>query len=320
MSKKKILVTGSCGFIFGNFIRKVLYSCKDQYEIVSVDKVQNNAINSIYNNKGHVFHIADIRDQHVMDVIFQFERPDIVIHGAAETFVDSSLSDPNAFTSANVVGTQNIVNCCVKYGVGKMIYISTDEVYGQLTSEDEVGWDETAPLNPRNPYSATKAAGELIVQAAHHTHGLIYNITRSSNNYGPRQFHEKLVPKAIKCVLEGKQIPIYGQGLQIRDWTHVFDNCNAILSILDKGKDNEIYNISANQELPNIEVIQKICNAMEKGHELITFIKDPRPGHDFRYSVNSSKLRQLGWKPGFKFKDGIVETVEWYTNNQWFLK
>lgn len=319
-NKKKLLITGSCGFIFGNFVRKVIYACKDQYEVVSIDKVQNNTINSIYNNKNHTFHVADIRDQHVMDVIFQFERPDIVIHGAAETFVDASLKDPNAFTSANVVGTQNIVNCCVKYGVEKLVYISTDEVYGQLTSEEEVGWDETAPLNPRNPYSATKAAGELLVQAAHHTHGLIYNITRSSNNYGPRQFHEKLVPKAIKCIEEGKNIPIYGKGLQIRDWTHVFDNCTALLTILNNGKDNEIYNISANQELPNIDVIQKICNAMGKGHELITFIDDPRPGHDFRYSINSNKLRELGWKPSYKFKDGITDTVEWYMSNKWFLK
>jgi dTDP-glucose 4,6-dehydratase len=321
MNKIKILVTGSCGFILGNFIRKVIYSCKDQYDVVSLDKVQNNAINSLYNNKNHTFHIADIRDQHVMDVIFQFEKPDIVIHGAAETFVDSSLKDPNAFTSANVVGTQNVINSCVKYGVKKLIYISTDEVYGQLTSESETAWDENAPLNPRNPYAATKAAGELLVKAAYHTHGLIYNITRSSNNYGPRQFHEKLVPKVIKCIEDGKQIPIYGQGLQIRDWTHVFDNCAAILSILNNGSDNEIYNISANQELPNIEVIQKICNVMGRGHELITHIEDPRgTGHDFRYSVNSNKLRNLGWKPSFKFKDGIKETCEWYMSNKWFIK
>lgn len=321
MNKKKILVTGSCGFIFANFIRKLIYSCKNQYEVVSIDKVQNNAINSIYNNKNHTFHVADIRDQHVMNVIFQFERPDIVIHGAAETHVDSSLKDPNSFTSTNVVGTQNIINCCVKYGVQKLIYISTDEVYGQLTSEEDISWNESSPLNPRNPYSATKAAGELLVQAAHYTHGLIYNITRSSNNYGPRQYHEKLVPKAIKCIVDGTKIPIYGQGLQIRDWTHVFDNCQAILTILQHGKDNEIYNISANQEIPNIEVIQKICNIMKKGHNLITHIEDPRgSGHDFRYSINSEKLRNLGWKPSYKFKDGIVDTIEWFMSNQWHLK
>ena len=321
MSKKKLLITGSCGFIFGNFIRKVLYSCKDQYEVVSIDRVQDSAINSIYNNKGHTFHVADIRDQHVMNVIFQFERPDIVIHAAAETFVDTSLTDPNSFTSSNVLGTQNIINCCTKFGVEKLVYISTDEVYGQLTSESEAAWTEDSPMNPRNPYAATKAAGELLVKAAHHSHGLIYNITRSSNNYGPRQYCEKLVPKVIKNIVEGKKIPIYGQGLQIRDWTHVFDNCQAILNILNNGKDNEIYNIAANQEFTNIEVIQKICNVMNKGHDLISHIEDPRGGgHDFRYSVDSTKLKQLGWKPSYKFKDGIVDTIEWYMNNQWFLK
>jgi len=319
--KKKLLVTGSCGFIFGNFIRKVIYNYKEKYDVVSVDKVQNNAINSIYNNKNHVFHIADITDQHVMDVIFQFERPDIVIHGAAESHVDTSLKTPNAFVNSNVLGTQNIINSCVKHNVEKLIYISTDEVYGSLTSENDVAWDETAPLNPKNPYAATKAAGELLVKAAHQAHGLIYNITRSSNNYGPRQFPEKLIPKAIKCILENKKIPIYGQGLQIRDWTHVFDNCQALINILENGKDNEVYNISANQEFTNIEVIQKICNTLNKGHELVEFIKDPRGNsHDFRYSVNSSKLRSLGWKPSYKFKDGIVDTIEWYTTNSWFLK
>lgn len=324
MSKKKILVTGSCGFIFSNFVRKLIYSNKesgeDKYSVVSVDRVNNNAINSMYVNKNHTFYVGDIRDQHVMDVIFSFEKPDIVIHGAAETFVDYSLSDPNSFVNSNILGTQVVINCCLKYGVERLIYISTDEVYGQLTNESDPPWDESAPLNPRNPYSATKASGELLVKAAHQTHGLIYNITRSSNNYGPRQTPEKLIPKAIKCILDDKQIPIYGQGLQIRDWTHVFDNCSAIMTVLNNGVPNEIYNIAANQELPNVEAIQKVCNAMGKGHNLITHIPDPRPGHDFRYSISSEKIRQLGWKPVYKFKDGIVDTVEWYNNNKWFLK
>jgi len=325
MSKKKVLITGSCGFIFGNFIRKIVYeSNKDPikypYSIVSIDRVNSNTTNSMYWNKNHTFHIADIRDQHVMDVIFQFEKPDIVIHGAAESFVDYSLSDPNSFMTSNVLGTQVIINACLKQKVEKLIYISTDEVYGQLTSESDKPWKEDAPLDPRNPYSASKAAGELLVRAAHYSHGLIYNITRSSNNYGPRQTPEKLIPKAIKCILHDQKIPIYGQGLQIRDWTHVFDNCSAILTILNQSAPNETYNISANQELPNIEVIQKICNTLNKGHELISFIEDPRMSHDFRYSIDSSKIRDLGWKPSYKFKEGIIDTVDWYTNNQWFLK
>lgn len=324
MSVKKVLITGSTGFIFSNFIRKIIYESnrnreKYPYTVVSVDRVSGNP-NLVYANSNHKFHIADIRDQHVMDVIFNMERPDIVIHGAAETFVDYSLSDPNSFITSNVLGTQAIINACVKHNVERLIYISTDEVYGQLASETDKPWLEDAPLNPRNPYSASKAAGELLVKAAHNSHGLTYNITRSSNNYGPRQTPEKLVPKAIKCIDSGTKIPIYGQGLQIRDWTHVFDNCSAILTVLSSGQPNETYNISANQEFPNIEVIQSICNVMEKGHDLISFIEDPRRGHDFRYAVDTTKIRNLGWKPGYKFKDGIADTVEWYMKNKYFLK
>lgn len=315
---KKVLITGSCGFIFSNFIRRAIYE-RQPYSFVSIDMVSGNA-NALYSHKNHIFHIADIRDSHVIDKIFQFERPDIVIHGAAESFVDHSLTNPNSFVTSNVLGTQVIINACVAHNVERLIYISTDEVYGQLNSELEAPWTEDAVLNPRNPYSASKASGELMVKAAHQSYGLTYNITRSSNNYGPRQTAEKLIPKAIKCILNEQPIPIYGQGLQIRDWTHVFDNCAAILTVLNHGKPNETYNISANQELPNIEVIQKICNAMEGGHHLISFIDDPRKGHDFRYAIDSSKIKELGWKPSYKFKEGIVDTVEWYKINHWFLK
>lgn len=319
MSNKKVLVTGSCGFIFGNFLRRAIYE-KQPYQFVSVDRINSHTANSMYSNKNHVFHIADLRDQHVMNTIFQFEKPDIVIHGAAETFVDSSLTDPNSFVTSNVLGTQVVINCCVKHNVEKLIYVSTDEVYGQLTNESDAPWTEDAPINPRNPYSASKAAGELMVKAAHQSYGLIYNITRSSNNYGPRQTSEKLIPKAIRCVMNGDKIPIYGQGLQIRDWTHVYDNCAGLLTVLNKGLPNETYNIAANQEFPNIEVIQKVCNAMGKGHELISFIEDPRKGHDFRYSIDATKVKELGWKPAYKFKEGIIQTVDWYVSNSWFLK
>src|SRR5574338_167476 len=281
---KKVLVTGTCGFIFSNFIRRVIKYDEQPYQFVSVVRVAGNA-DTIYANSSYDFYLADLRDQHIIDRIFQFERQDIVIHGAAESFVDASLSDPNSFVTSNVLGTQVVINACVKHKVERLIYISTDEVYGQLTGESDPAWTEDAPLDPRNPYSASKAAGELMVKAAHQSYGLIYNITRSSNNYGPRQTPEKLIPKAIKCITEGQKIPIYGQGLQIRDWTHVFDNCDALVTVLNSGKPNEVYNISANQEFPNIEVIQKICNAMGKGHDLISFIEDPRKGHDFRYSI-----------------------------------
>lgn len=321
---KKVLVTGSCGFIFSNFIRKAIYDQNQKkekkYSFVSIDRVTANALNSMYWNKNHDFYPADLRDEHIIDVIFQREQPDIVIHGAAETFVDTSLKDPNSFVTSNVLGTQVVINMCLKHKVERLIYISTDEVYGQLTSESDPAWAETAPLNPRNPYSASKAAGELMVRAAHQTHGLIYNITRSSNCYGPRQLPEKLVPKAIKCIMEGQKIPLYGQGQQIRDWTFVADNCTGIMTVLDKGAPNEVYNISANQEFTNVETINLVCNAMSKGHDLITFIPDPRGGHDFRYSIDTTKIRELGWKPTYKFRDGIKDTVQWYLDNRWFLK
>lgn len=320
---KKILVTGSCGFIFSNYIRKAIYSQKrdaDRDSFISIDRVTANNLNSMYWNQNHKFYPADIRDNHVIDIIFQREQPDLVIHGAAETFVDSSLSDPNSFITSNVLGTQVIINACVKHKVKKLVYVSTDEVYGQLTSDHDPAWSEREPLNPRNPYSASKAAGELLVKAASTSHGLIYNITRSSNNYGPRQLPEKLVPKAIKCILAGQKIPIYGEGKQTRDWTYVDDNCAAISIVAEKGEPNEIYNISAHQEFINVEVIQAVCNAMGGGHDLISFIEDPRSGHDYRYAVETSKIQALGWKPSYKFKDGIIETVQWYKNNQWFLK
>jgi dTDP-glucose 4,6-dehydratase len=289
------------------------------YTFASVDRV-NFPNYPLYINKNHSFYPADIRDDHVMDIIFKYEQPDIVIHGAAETFVDNSLKDPNSFVSSNVLGTQVIINCCLKHKVQKLIYISTDEVYGQLTSDSEPPWTEESPLNPRNPYSATKAAGELLVKAANTTHGLIYNITRSSNCYGPRQQPEKLIPKAIKCVLGGDKMPLYGQGQQMRDWTHVVDNCSAIMAVMDKGAPNEVYNISATQEFTNLETLHEVCNALGRGHDLIEFIKDPRGGHDFRYALDTTKIRNLGWSPTYKFKEGIKDTVQWFTNNQYFLR
>jgi dTDP-glucose 4,6-dehydratase len=273
----------------------------------------NKSIYEAYPYDGYVYDL-EVDDTHK----FVCGLGNVVVHN---THVDNSLNDPNSFVTSNVLGTQVLVNAAIKHGVKKFIYISTDEVYGQLTSENEPSWTEDAVINPRNPYAATKAAGELIVKAAHQSHGLIYNITRSANNYGPRQTPDKLVPKAIKNILQNKPIPIYGQGLQIRDWTHVFDNCSGIMTVLNNGEPNQIYNISANQEFTNIEIIQKICNTMNSGHNLISFIDDPRKnGHDFRYSIDSSKLKKIGWNPTIKFKEGIEQCILWYNNNQWWFK
>lgn len=317
---KKVLITGSCGFIFSNFVRNILYNHKNKYKFFSIDKiVAANSLNNIYANPHHELHIGDVADVHFVDVVFQKTKPDYVIHGAAESFVDDSINNANPFVLSNVLGTQVIVNACVKYNVKKLIFISTDEVLGQLGENDQA-WAEDQPIAPRNPYSASKAAGELIVKAANVSHGLQYNITRSCNNFGPRQSTKNLIPKTIKNILSGIEIPIYGTGSQIREWIYVTDNCTAILDVLENGLPNEIYNVSAGYEISNIELVQKICNIMETGYDLISFIKDPRPGHDFRYSINSSKIKGLGWKPQFSFSKGLKTTVDWYLNNKWFLK
>jgi len=313
----KVLITGSASFILSNFIRKATYE-KLPYILSSVDKIVGNA-NAIYYHKNHSFHLADICDEHIIDKVFQFEQPDVVLHGAAYTAVDDSIISPNQFIQNNILGTQNIINACVKHKVKRIIYVSTDEVLGSLKIEDP-SWTEDAPLNPRNPYAATKAAGEMLIKAAYHSYGLTYNIIRSSNNYGPRQTPEKLIPKVIKCILNDQPIPIYGQGLQIRDWTHVFDNCAAFNIIINNGQPNEIYHISANQEITNLELIQKICNKMDKGHNLISHIPDPRPGHDFRYSINCDKIKKIGWFPKIKLSYGLDQTIDWYLLNQYFLK
>jgi len=324
MSKTKILCTGSGGFIFSNFVRQALKltppSIKAKYEIVGVDKcISPKVLNTIYTNKGHKFHIGDVADKHFMNVIFELERPDIVIHAAAESFVDHSIEDATQFIHTNVKGTQVVVDMCVKWGVKRCVYISSDEIYGHLTSEDDPPWTEEAPLKPRNPYSSTKASGELLIKAAHETHGLPYNITRSCNNYGPRQPVRNLIPKIIANIISEKPVPIYGQGMQMRDWIHVQDTCSAIIKIIEEAPLNETYNISAKQEYRNIEVFHEICNILGRGHGLVTFVDD-RKGHDFRYSIDNNKLLNLGWKPKFKFKPGLEHAIAWYTRNPWFIK
>lgn len=316
--KKKLLITGSGGFIFGNFIRQVFYE-KKPYHISSIDRVrESHIIHNIYVNADHQFYIADVRDPHTLHVIFQKERPDVVIHGAAESCVDKSINSTMPFTTSNVVGTQNIIDECLKLDT-HLIYMSSDEVYGSLQSEHDSPWSEDAPLNPKNTYSATKAAGELLVRAAHQTHGLRYNIVRASNNYGPWQTPEKFIPRIIQRVLNNEDVPIYGKGDQIRDWIHVFDTCRALFAVIDSGQPNETYNITAKQEFMNIEVAQIVCNTLERGHELLKHVDD-RPGHDFRYSMTNEKIKSLGWEPNLKFKDGIKQTCQWYVTNKFALQ
>lgn len=318
--KIKLFVTGSLGFIMSNFVRYILKNSND-YSVISIDDVKPPAkLNTVFANNKHEFYMGDITNAHLINNIFEIERPDIIVHGAAESFVDKSLTAGPEFVKSNVLGTQILIDAAVKYK-SKFVMISSDEVYGALKSEDDISWTEESPINPLNPYSATKASAELLVKAAHNTHGLQYNITRSSNNYGPRQPRRNLIPVLIGNILEDKPCNIYGQGAQIREWTQVSDNCEAIKTIIEKGNINETYNIGSGQEFSNIEVFNEICKAMGKGNNLLNFITDPRPGHDFRYSVNSSKLRSLGWSPKFNFKKGSIQhCISWYDVNKWFLK
>lgn len=313
---KKVLVTGSCGFIFSNFIRKVLVE-NTEYEFVSVDKLisPNNFRNIL---KNHPLHIGDVADVQFMDMVFRLEEPDIVIHGAAESFVDDSIKHAMPFVHSNVLGTQVMVDMAIKHGVEKFLYVSTDEVYGQLKSKEESSWTETSPLNPRNPYSASKAAGELIVRAAHETHDLNYIVTRCCNNYGPRQPPRNLIPKIITCIMKNEKIPIHGRGKQFREWLFVEDHVTAIMKLINSDIINDTYNIGSGMELTNLEMVDKICNAMGKGKHLISFVKD-RPGHDFRYSIDCSKLKNLGWNNQLNFETGIEKCIKWYLDNPWYF-
>jgi len=280
MKNKKVLVTGSCGFIFSNFMRKVMRE-QEQYQFVSIDRVL--APYNIYNikaNSDHPFYMGDIADEQFIENVFQIEKPDIIIHGAAESFVDDSIKSAGPFIHSNVVGTQVLVDAALRHNVNRFVYISTDEVYGQLQPGDP-SWNENTPINPRNPYSASKASGELIVKAANQTHGLNYIITRCCNNYGPSQPYRNLVPKIIYSMKNNKPIPIHGSGKQFREWIFVEDHCSAIMKIVNENIVNETFNVGSGVEFTNLEMINHISLLLNQKPE-IKFVKD-RPGHDFRY-------------------------------------
>lgn len=299
MIKQKILITGSCGFTMGNLVRKAIYE-KQPYQIVSLDMVNVKSINSMYWNKNHVFHIADIRDQHTIDIIFQFEKPDIVIHGAEESH-GNSLS----MVSTNILGTQNIIDACVKHKIEKFLYLSTNEI--------SANHNVIVP----NLYHTTKISGGLLALTASFSHKLPTAIARLSNNYGPRQSLHYLIPKTIKCILNNSPIILGGDGMQVQEWTHVFDSCAGILNILNQDFSGEIYNISSGQELSDLEVVQKICNIIGRGHDLITCDKNISDYHTISYSDGSVVPE---WNYKIKFKDGLEQCILWYLNNQWWFK
>jgi dTDP-glucose 4,6-dehydratase len=316
-ARKKVLITGSGSFIMGNLIRRAIYE-KQNYDFCSIDKVSKTSVlNNIYSNKNHQFYIGDVTDSHILDVIFEIEKPSIVIHGAAETPVYNN-SDSNERFLKNISATESIAAACVKWGVEKLIYTSTDKVYGGMELNSSGLWTEESLPEPGTIFAAAKLSGEHIVQATSAEHGLKYIITRSSNVYGPRQTSEKLIPSIIKNVLRCSKYPIYDTGMQTRTWTHVFDNCSALLTILNSNLDNTIVNISSGQEFSNIEVAHEVCKEMKVGDDLIDFVGSPQKRAQ-RRALSSAKLRALEWAPDFKFKSGISQTVEWYMNNKWFL-
>ncbi|MDI6644801.1 MAG: dTDP-glucose 4,6-dehydratase [Methanobacteriaceae archaeon] len=316
---KKVIITGGAGFIGSNFVRYMLNNYSN-YKIINLDaltycgNLEN--LRGVENNPNYTFIKGDIKDKDLVNEIVK--NSDYIINFAAESHVDRSIKDPEIFIKTNILGTQNLLENSRRYGIDKFIQVSTDEVYGSL---GEKGYfSEDTPLAPNSPYSASKAGADLMVRAYHKTYKLPINITRCSNNYGPYQFPEKLIPLMISNALENRELPVYGDGMNIRDWLHVYDHCTAIDLVMHHGQIGEIYNIGGNNEKTNIEIVKLILDHLGKEESLIKYIKD-RPGHDRRYAIDSTKIRkELGWIPKYNFETGIKETIKWYLDNKEWLK
>ena len=312
----KLLVTGGLGFIGSNFILKLLRESND-FEIINVDAelfgADHKNLHEIKNSKKYHFEKGNISNKKFMEE--QIGKCDAVVNFAAESFVDRSINDANPFLVSNIRGAFTILDITTKQKK-RMIQISTDEVFGSLSNGTAT---EESKFNPSSPYAATKAAAELLINSYFITHGSDVVITRCTNNYGPRQFLEKLIPKTIVLAYNDKKIPVYGNGSNIRDWIFVDDHCDAVHLALKNGKSGESYNISANNEISNLTVIKKILELMNKSEELIEFVED-RPGHDLRYSMDSSKsMKNLGWNIKSNFEDGLEKTIQWYLENPGIL-
>ena len=312
----KILVTGGAGFIGSNVVRMLLNG--SDHEVVNLDaltyagNLEN--LTDVASNPRYTFVKGDIADSAQMDEAFAAHRPDLVVHFAAESHVDRSVLDATAFVRTNVQGTQVLLDKSRIYKTKRFVHVSTDEVYGSLGP-----WGfftEDTPMQANSPYSASKAASDLLVRAAVHTHGMDCVITRCSNNYGPYQFPEKLIPLMIANALEGKHLPVYGDGKNVRDWIYVTDHCEGIRAAMERGQAGEVYNFGGNAERENIYVIKEILRLLGKGDNLIHYVKD-RPGHDRRYAMDSSKARAtLGWEPRHTFEQGLRQTLDWYVQNR----
>lgn len=328
---KNVLVTGGAGFIGSNFIQYMLKNFADIKTLVNLDSLTYAGnlgnLKAVEHDARYHFVKANICDREVVAQLFQEYLFDTVVHFAAESHVDRSIVNPTVFLTTNILGTGVLLNAAKaawnlepdnKYSRAylpdvRYIQVSTDEVYGALGAEGK--FTEHTPLSPNSPYSASKASADLLVISYYQTFGLPVNITRCSNNYGPFQFPEKLIPLMIQNARQDKPLPVYGDGMQVRDWLYVQDHCSAIAAVLEKGVPGEIYNIGGNNEKANIEIVKLILDVLKKPHDLITYVQD-RPGHDRRYAIDNSKITvELGWSPAYSFETGIYKTIQWYLDN-----
>jgi dTDP-glucose 4,6-dehydratase len=314
-----LLVTGGAGFIGSNFIRHILHTHPDYY-IINLDSLTYagnlNNLKDYDTNPRHTFIRGDICDFALVNTIMEKQGIDSVVHFAAESHVDKSIADASVFVKTNVLGTHTVLETAKRKNVSRFIHISTDEVYGSRLAES---FRETDNLSPSSPYSSSKAGSDLLALSYHTTYNLPVIVTRCTNNYGPYQFPEKLIPLFVTNLLDGNKVPLYGTGKNIRDWIHVQDHCRAIDFLLDKGNSGEVYNIGGENEKTNIEITQKILKVLKKDISMIEYVQD-RPGHDFRYSLDCSKLRALGWSPSYSFEEGLKDTVSWYAQNEWWWR
>lgn len=312
----KVLVTGGCGFIGSHFLRYMMNAYPND-SFVCLDALtyagNEENIKDLLGDERLTQCVGTICDAKLVESIFATHEPDIVVHFAAETHVDRSIAGPQLFLETNVMGTGVLLDACLRHGRVHFHHVSTDEVYGALELDEGNLFTESAPLQPTSPYAASKASSDLLVLSYFKTYGLPVTVSRCSNNYGTHQYPEKLIPLMIQKALLDEPLPVYADGLNVRDWIHVLDHCRGIDTILQKGIPGEVYNIGANEEIANIDLVKRILDCVGKPYELINYVDD-RLGHDRRYAINSEKLQTLGWKPEYTLGDTLGEVVEWYRN------
>ncbi len=315
-----IIVTGGAGFIGSNFIFHML-EVYPEYRIICLDKLTYagnlSTLEKVKDNKNFRFVKADICDRQAVYKLFEEENPDIVVNFAAESHVDRSIETPEIFLQTNIIGTAVLMDACRKYGIKRYHQVSTDEVYGDLPLDrPDLFFTENTPLHTSSPYSSSKASADLLVLSYYRTFGLPVTISRCSNNYGPYHFPEKLIPLMVINALANKPLPVYGEGLNVRDWLYVEDHCRAIDLIIHNGRVGEVYNVGGHNEMSNIDIVKIICKTLGKPESLITYVSD-RKGHDLRYAIDPEKIHnELGWLPETKFADGIQRTIKWYIENE----